>query len=974
MVKLYCIILFTISFAVSCGSDQLSQDELDVEKATLNRSIQLPKDNQPGGDKPVVSNPDSGSDSASGSDTPPSGSNQSGSGSGDSEGGGDNLIDGPTNFSLVSPTSSIANVTEITLAIEGAIENEVYRFYSDSNCTDLIAESTAEADGDTDITIDFSSAGDGLKTIFATKTSTDNASSACSTAFIEYTLDTKVQEINALTLHSPASSPSNVLSPAILVSGQDEGDIVSLYTDSNCLTTSQIGFAAVSSGEAIISLDPGKITSEGLYTFHGKSSDQAGNQSPCSTAMLSYSVDLTAPNNPSAVSLETSSPGMTATPSVRVDGLTPGDTLAIYIDGGCTEKLAESLINSGSETLTIQPLATEGSYSFWANARDAAGNLSSCVGPSSSYLLDMGPPTLSSVSISGPGGSTIIGSGGVVYVDFIASEALSAISVNILNSARSATVTNTSGLNYRASYQFENGDSSENPVIFTIDFEDAANNTGNTVSTVTDNSSVQYDASNFAPVISLGAQTIAENSLLSFDINDSNTGNDTDQGGDSLSYSCYYDSIVDGTVSLGQTCSSLGASFDNTSGVFSWTPSYDDAGAFELRIIADDGNFEGEVITELTVTNTNRAPAFAALAYQELNDGESISHNFNDSATGTDADLDGDIIIWNCVYDDTIDGSVSSVDACSSLPNLNFSATTGQFSWTVAPNNVGSYEIKVSATDGSATIDQISEIDIIVDISLQTQYAMIGNNVTTYISSLGDNNEIKFNGVLQFIKQTGDVFTLTASQGDKLECSTGCFAMTPEEGTAAWATETYASSLISTYMGRRDEAKLVIAAFDHDAYIEVKQYDAALGTSKVLQNGSGTVAAGSTQEFLFDFEIGSLWIESDQDIAAYIVSRDSGDSVYNGDGRIVTAAAKQSLAFVSGGGGTPSGVTTVEDGTTVSVYRNDGTNYFSTSEPTLGGFLDITEVFDVTSQEKQMSALSAVAVYSDKKSSHHPAC
>src|SRR5690606_906779 len=99
--------------------------------------------------------------------------------------------------------------------------------------------------------------------------------------------------------------------------------------------------------------------------------------------------------------------------------------------------------------------------------------------------------------------------------------------------------------------------------------------------------------------------------------------------------------------------------------------------------------------------------------------------------------------------------------------------------------------------------DEFFVADVIIDISRLPQLNMVGSNILAYVASLGDNNDVIFNGapVAGSPFNAGDTFTVTADAGDLLECSTGCFAITPTDATAAWSTETYAATQLSTYMG-----------------------------------------------------------------------------------------------------------------------------------------------------------------------------
>jgi VCBS repeat-containing protein len=104
---------------------------------------------------------------------------------------------------------------------------------------------------------------------------------------------------------------------------------------------------------------------------------------------------------------------------------------------------------------------------------------------------------------------------------------------------------------------------------------------------------VEVTNTNQAPMISpaIGPKTVAEGSLLSF------TVSATDPDGDTLAYS------ATGTPS--------GAALDSGSGLFSWTPGYDQGGDYSVTFtVMDSGTpvmSASEAVT-ITVTNTNHPP------------------------------------------------------------------------------------------------------------------------------------------------------------------------------------------------------------------------------------------------------------------------------------------------------------------------------------------------------------------------------
>lgn len=90
---------------------------------------------------------------------------------------------------------------------------------------------------------------------------------------------------NALTLISPASSPSIVATPQIEVGGVVSGDTVKLFTDSSCLTANQIASGAATSTTLRLTTSTLAV---GTYSIYANSTDPVGNVSNCSTVFLNY--------------------------------------------------------------------------------------------------------------------------------------------------------------------------------------------------------------------------------------------------------------------------------------------------------------------------------------------------------------------------------------------------------------------------------------------------------------------------------------------------------------------------------------------------------------------------------------------------------------------------------------------------------------------------------------------------------------
>src|SRR3989442_9785248 len=131
---------------------------------------------------------------------------------------------------------------------------------------------------------------------------------------------------------------------------------------------------------------------------------------------------------------------------------------------------------------------------------------------------------------------------------------------------------------------------------------------------------------NRAPVLAaIGNKSVAENAALTFTISA------TDPDSDTVSYSA--------------TGLPAGATLNATTGAFSWTPGYDQAGSYPVTFTATDNGSPAlsasEAIT-ITVTNTNRAPVANPQSV-------TTPANTAKAITLTATDVDGDTLTYSVV-------------------------------------------------------------------------------------------------------------------------------------------------------------------------------------------------------------------------------------------------------------------------------------------------------------------------------------
>lgn len=178
---------------------------------------------------------------------------------------------------------------------------------------------------------------------------------------------------------------------------------------------------------------------------------------------------------------------------------------------------------------------------------------------------------------------------------------------------------------------------------------------------------------NNAPTISLnptGPFTVAEGSLLSITL----LGND-----------------VDANETLTYSSSNLpaNASLNNSTGVFTWTPGYEDAGAKSIQFtVMDKAGASASATADITITNTNRAPSFADVMPDQEVQVNNPPTEFSFQYTGSDPDND------NITFSLTAGPEGSSV------------TSAGLFKWVPSVSQVNqSFDVTVTISDGGLTAD-----------------------------------------------------------------------------------------------------------------------------------------------------------------------------------------------------------------------------------------------------------------------------
>jgi hypothetical protein len=178
----------------------------------------------------------------------------------------------------------------------------------------------------------------------------------------------------------------------------------------------------------------------------------------------------------------------------------------------------------------------------------------------------------------------------------------------------------------------------------------------------TETATITVSNVNRAPVLSpIPAKTVDEDTTLSFAVNAK------DPDWDLLTYSA---------MNL-----PVNATFNTETGLFTWTPDFDQAGIYTVKFSVTDGTLSDTTTVMITVNNinVNHPPVLSAIPAKTVDAGNLLTFMIN----ATDPD------------NDTITYSAANLPT-----NATFDASTQTFDWTPDIDQAGIYTIAFSVTDG----------------------------------------------------------------------------------------------------------------------------------------------------------------------------------------------------------------------------------------------------------------------------------
>nr|HQV32092.1 putative Ig domain-containing protein [Calditrichia bacterium] len=139
-----------------------------------------------------------------------------------------------------------------------------------------------------------------------------------------------------------------------------------------------------------------------------------------------------------------------------------------------------------------------------------------------------------------------------------------------------------------------------------------------------------------------------------------------------------------------------GATLDPQSGIFNWTPTYDQSGSYAITFSISDGEFTDSTPMTIAVTHVNRPPVLAQLSPQSVDENTGLTFTISGS-------------------DDDVEDAGKLVFSATKLPEgATFDPAARRFSWTPTFEQSGTYQVAFTVQDPS-DLSNTQEVTITVN-------------------------------------------------------------------------------------------------------------------------------------------------------------------------------------------------------------------------------------------------------------------
>ncbi|SDF67003.1 PGF-pre-PGF domain-containing protein [Methanolobus vulcani] len=303
---------------------------------------------------------------------------------------------------------------------------------------------------------------------------------------------------------------------------------------------------------------------------------------------------------------------------------------------------------------------------------------------------------------------------------------------------------------------------------------------------------VAVGSTNLPPgIVHMGTQYVKENESIEFTLNATDPNNDT------LSYA------VTGLPE--------GSFFDNSTGHFSWTPTYEQSGKYTVEFRVSDIRYTAVDTVIINVENVNRPPVFDSMPMYEVNETEQVMINL--SAT----DPDGDSVSFSTAFN-------------------NGKIIGDTFVWDTGYYDSGEYYILFNATDGSlydsTTVHvKVNPTNMPPEIeSIGSRYIYENETLKFYVNATDDDNDSLIYSV------SG------APSGSSFDPVTHLFYWIPDYGQSG----TYSVEFHVTDGQLNDSEAITIRVYDVNT--KVTDYS-GFSTSSSSSSGGGAGASSGAEDY-----------------------------------------------------------------------------------------------------------------------------
>ena len=206
-----------------------------------------------------------------------------------------------------------------------------------------------------------------------------------------------------------------------------------------------------------------------------------------------------------------------------------------------------------------------------------------------------------------------------------------------------------------------------------------------------------------------------------------------------------------------------GASINQNTGVFSWTPTASQTGAYIITFQVQDGAgaTDSEDVT-VTVTVSNQNPVLGSIGSKSVDELATLSFN----ATATDGN------------NDTLEFSLTGTPPSGASIN----STSGAFSWTPTELQDGSHSVTVRVSDGNGGSDSETITVTVNEVNEDPVLASVGSKQVNELAALSFTASASDGDTIGGTADTLE-FSLTGTppSGASIHQDTGVFSWTPSE-------------------------------------------------------------------------------------------------------------------------------------------------------------------------------------------------